>query len=635
MARPDASNQQPGVFALASGVATVAILYFAREVLLPFAMALLLSFLLAPMVERLKRWHVARIPAVLIAVGFSLAGIGGLGYILFHEIYELAYRLPEYELNITKKVQALHGNEQGVLARISTAMADVRTKLAERPGAAQPPTSSSSEAPHERNPGSSALEGTPALVSHEIDRRPTQVEIVKPLSAAGLMEQLLAVGPWITPFGTAVIVIVFAMFMLIEREDLRNRLIYLIGSDHLNNTTIALDAAARRVSRYLRMQLVVNALFGIIVAIGLFFIGVPNPLLWGSAAVLLRFAPFVGPIAAAIVPLAISLAVFDGWTQPICVVVLYAVGETVVSNAIEPRLIASSTGISALGILVSTVVWLWLWGPIGLILATPVTVCLAVLVGYVPRLDFLRTLLSDDHLLPPAARFYQRLLASDPDEALDIAEDYLKHNTPVSLYDTVLVPALQLAEQDRHRGHLHDLKQTFINRTVRDLIEDIGTRSLLSTGDTERSSSELGDSSTQQIPVAALCLPARDEADEIVGLMLAQLLAERGINMQVLSPRRLASEMIDEAVEQSVNVVCVSALPPFATTHARYLCKRLAPKSRHFTILAGLWQAEGAKKAQERLIKTGIAACVTTLREATDRVITMVATAKTLRCAHT
>jgi predicted PurR-regulated permease PerM len=630
MSRARIPSSQPAILALLSGMAIIAILYFGRDVLLPFALSLLLTFLLVPLVNRLQRWHIARVPAVLIAVAGSFAGIFLLGFVLFQQVYDLAYRLPEYESNITDKIQSLRGDGQGVFDKVSKAFEDVRHKIAEQP-APRPHAS----LPKDERPDPAHDTTFLRSLSDGETARPIPVQIVNPLSAVSFFEQIMFVGPRLAPFGTAAMVIVFGIFMLIEREDLRNRLIYLIGSHHLNNTTLALDSAAHRLSRYLRMQLIVNAVFGLWVALGLFWIGVPNPLLWGVAAILLRFVPYVGPIVASLVPVAISLAVFDGWVRPVSVIALYGVGEMLVGNVLEPRLISSSTGISALGILVSTVFWMWLWGPIGLILATPLTVCLAVLSSYVPRFAFLNALLSDEHVLPAASRFYQRLLASDLEEALEVAEDYLKGNTIESLYDVVLVPALGLAEQDRHNGDLEEQKQRFICDTVRELIEDLGTRATLEVGGVREPgpTASVGNSDTE-LPVSALCLPASDEADEIVGLMLAQLLAASGVRLRVLSTANLASEMIGAVNEHAADVVCISALPPFAATHARYLCKRLCAANHNLKIIAGLWQSDGAKKAQDRLVETGIDGCVTTLSQACEQIVKLASSARLLQSAR-
>ena len=252
---------------------------------------------------------------------------------------------------------------------------------------------------------------------------PMPVEIVNGLSAQTVAQSVL--GPIISPVGTAAMVVVFVVFMLIERENLRNRIIHLIGSRQLNVATQALDDAASRVSRYLLMQLIVNSAFGFVIAVGLFFIGVPNPLVWGILATVLRFLPYIGPWIAATIPIVLASAVFQGWTRPLLVLALFIANELIANNLIEPWLYGASTGISTMGILVSAVFWTWLWGPVGLVMATPLTVCLVVMGRYVPHMSFLHTLLSDEEVLSPDARFYQRLLAMDPEEATDIAEEYL------------------------------------------------------------------------------------------------------------------------------------------------------------------------------------------------------------------
>ena len=271
-------------------------------------------------------------------------------------------------------------------------------------------------------------------------------------------------------------VVVFVVFMLIERENLRNRVIHLIGSRQLNIATQALDDAASRVSRYLLMQLIVNAAFGFVVAVGLFFIGLPNALVWGVLAAVLRFVPYIGPWIAATIPIVLAAAIFEGWTRPLLVLAVFVVNELISNNVVEPWLYGSSTGISTMGILVSAVFWTWLWGPIGLVMSTPLTVCLTVMGRYVRSYRFLNTLLSDEEVLPPEARFYQRLLALDPEEAADIAEEYLKENSLESLYDKVLLPALRLAEQDRHQGDLDETKERFILNAMRELVDELGTK---------------------------------------------------------------------------------------------------------------------------------------------------------------
>ena len=321
--------------------------------------------------------------------------------------------------------------------------------------------------------------------------------------------------------------------------------------------------------------------------------------------------------------MALSLAVFDGWTRPILVLSLFLINELVSNNILEPWLYGASTGISKIGILVSAVFWTWLWGPVGLVMATPLTVCLTVIARYVPQMAFLNKLLSTARDTPAAERFYQRLLALDPEEAIDVVEEYLKENSLEALYDTVLLPALSLAEQDRHQGDLDELRQRLIMDTMRELVDDLGARAKQTlVKEREANTDEIAPAATvapQDIPV--LCLPAQDEADEIAGMMLAQLLEARGVKALALSTKTMVGEMLAQVTEQAAGIVCVSANPPFAATHARYLCKRLRPKFPDLRIVVGLWQTSGStKKSQERLAATGIDKFVTTLAEATEQV---------------
>jgi hypothetical protein len=364
------------------------------------------------------------------------------------------------------------------------------------------------------------------------------------------------------------------------------------------------------------MQLIINSAYGLVICIGLLLIGLPNALLWGVLTAVLRFVPYIGPWIAAMMPIAISLAVFDGWLQPALVLGLFIVNELVSNNVIEPWLYGSSTGISTIGILTSAVFWTWIWGPIGLVLATPLTVCLTVVGRYVPQLAFFNIMLSDQETLPAHSRFYQRLLALDPEEATEVAEEYLATTSLTELYDAVLLPALSLAEQDRHHGNLDEVKQQFILQTTREIVEEIGER-IAKAADEAQHVTERAPCIGPAENAVILCLPARDEADELAGMMLIQLLCQRGVGARVVSNRALSGEMIEQVHAESSAAVCISALPPFASTHARYLCKRLKPRFPQVRIVVGLWQQGSiVAKTQERLSATGIDKVVTTLADA-------------------
>ncbi|MEX2169089.1 MAG: AI-2E family transporter [Pirellulales bacterium] len=629
MTLPPEARIQSRIFTLLCGVVIVAALYFARGILLPFALAILLSFLLAPIVNRLEDWRLGRIPAVVIAVGIAFTSIAILGYVMAVQFYDLADQLPNHKNRILEKAETFQSSGEGVMARLSATFHEVQAKLLENDEESQPDAGELLDEAAGANAPSMAASGEEQSLSESLEElaekgQPVPVELVNRLSAGEVAQNVL--GPVLAPLGTLVIVIVFVIFILIEREDLRNRFVYLVGAKQLSNTTQAIDDAAYRVSRYLLMQLIINSIYGLVIAIGLFLIGLPNALLWGFLATVMRFVPYVGPWIAAIFPVALSLAVFEGWTRPLMVAGLFVVNELISNNVFEPWLYGSSTGISTIGIIISAVFWTWLWGPVGLVLATPLTVCLSVIGRYVPQFAFINTLLSDDEVLPAHLRLYQRLLAMDPEEGYDVAEEHFKANSLVSLYDTVILPALRLAEHDRHQGMLDESKERFVLQAVRDMVEEFGSQASAASpnGDGVKVVDKTASAPTAKI----LCVPARDEADELAGMMLAQLLALRGFDAEVLSTKSLASEAVQEVRDHQASVVCVSALPPFAATHARYITKRLRPHFPDLRIVVGLWQTNAhSKKAEERLLAAGVDRFVTALADAVEYMVQIAASA--------
>jgi methylmalonyl-CoA mutase cobalamin-binding subunit len=362
-----------------------------------------------------------------------------------------------------------------------------------------------------------------------------------------------------------------------------------------------------------------NAIYGVIFGSGLYWIGVPHALLWGVLSGLLRFVPYVGTLLGTAFPVGLALAVFPGWREVGLVFGLFVILELVIANVVEPWLYGAHTGISSLAILVAAVFWAILWGPVGLILSTPLTVCLILMGRYVPQLSFLEVLLGDEAVLPVEAHFYQRLLAFDQDEARDIADAYLKEKTIANFYDSVLVPALALAEQDRHLNSLEAATASFISQSTRDLIEELGERSL-----DERTMSNPDESSTSARNLAGLiglrvvCVPSGDEADEIVAIMIAQLLRQTGCDARHL-PLGPRATILEQIATDSPHVVLVSALPPSAAGQARSFCKRLRQRHPELKIILGLWSFEGgAARAQER-IGSGIAdTVVTSLQQAIE-----------------
>jgi predicted PurR-regulated permease PerM len=574
--RPQPSRDVFHLLAVVVAVVAIATLYFARIVLIPFALAILFTFILTPVVKLLERIHFGRIPSTLLVVLLSVAAFGGIGWTVTTQFGEVVNQLPDYRANIKAKLDSLHLSSHHTLDNASQTMTEISKDLAGAPDATHPGSAS----------------GKPSAITHPAAQAPpVAVEVVKspvlPLESLQSVLSLLA---------SALIVIVFTIFMLIRREDLRNRVISLAGEGRLHLVTQTLDEASERVSRYLLLQFIVNTCYGIFIGACLHFIGVPGALLWGVIVGLLRFLPYIGPPLGGIMPLLLSLAVFDGWTRPLLTLALFVVTELVVSNLVEPMLYGAHTGISSLAILVAAIFWTAIWGPIGLVLSTPLTVCLVVLGRHVPRLSFLDVLLGDEPVLTPDSRFYQRLLASDHDEARQVLQKYLEGSTLQELYDSVLIPALRLAEQDRHQNRLEDATEKFICQSTRELIDEFA-------GLPERDPAPAGADGTveplgtavQSRPARSykiLCLPGRDEADEIVATMLSQLLERAGHEAQCVSLGTTA-EMLAHAKDEKPDFICISALPPFAIPHARALYSKLRAQAPNVKIDIGLWGFSG------------------------------------------
>ena len=357
------------------------------------------------------------------------------------------------------------------------------------------------------------------------------------------------------------------------------------------------------------MLFLINVTFGISVGIGLYLIGVPNAILWGILAAALRFIPYIGPWIAAAMPIGLSMAISTGWVAPILTIGLFVVLELFNNNVLEPWLYGKNTGVSAVAVLVAAVFWMWLWGPVGLLLATPLTVCLLVVGKHVPQLSFLDILLGTEPVFEPKERIYQRLLAGDPEEAAELFEDYLEDKPLVEVYDTVLIPALALAETHWQLGELNEGKHKFIMESLKEMIQDRGERQqeLQTKEDAADAPAVDGDFSridgANSSRLSILCLPARTEADEIAAMMLAQVLETTGCLVQAVSVTSLADEMVDLVDPRTAaDVICVSATPPAAVMHARYLCKRLRGRLPEVKLVVGLWDAQGdLNKAKERI----------------------------------
>jgi predicted PurR-regulated permease PerM len=580
-------------------------LYFGRQVLVPLALAVVLAFLLTPVVGWLEKCRLGRVPAVLLVLALAFALVTSLGWVVTGQLMDIVDQFPNYKSNIHDKIQSLRVPDGSRLKNATNTVAELSNEL-----------SAASASAVDKDKRSSRGAGS----------RPISVQVTEPPTNAP--EYLRAiVGPLTGVIETSAMVIVFTLFMMIKREDLRNRVIRLAGQGQLRIVTQALDDGSRRLSRYLLLQFVVNTTYGVIFGSGAYWIGIPHALLWGVLAMLLRFVPYIGTPIAAAFPMCMALAVFPGWQQAGLIVGLFVILELVIANIVEPWLYGSHTGISSLAILVAAVFWAILWGPVGLILSTPLTVCLILMGRYVPQLSFLEVLLGDEPVLGVEAKFYQRLLALDQDEARDIAESYLREEPIGVFYDSVLIPALMLAEQDRHMNLLEAGTTSFVSQNTRDLIAELGEQSFdddsilfkIKDNENDRGNASNVDR-TALSELRIVCIPASDEADELVGIMLAQLLEHLGSDVHCLNVDSRA-KLLSELMTYAPQVAIVSALPPFAVGQARSLCKWLRQQRRDLKIVVGLWNFEGGVAKAEDRVGSGADIVTTSLQGAISRLV--------------
>ena len=610
MARPNAAVPTITVPPLVAFCIALAVLYFGRQILIPLALAGLLAFLLTPVAKRLEAWGLPRVPAALFVLVVTFGVFAGIGYALAGQLLDIVSGLPGYRDNLSRKIRSVQGSSGG-LRNIVSSIEDIGKELTTTPPSRPPVV-----AP--RDPARSTV---PSESDARPQDQPLRVELVEPAPNA-LQSLRNFLGPLLGPIETSVLVVVFAVFMLIDRDNLRNRLLGLIGQRQLSVTTTALNDAAQRVSRYLQMQFLVNASFGTVLALGLWVIGLPFPLLWGVLAMMLRFLPYVGTAIAATLPLAMAIAATDGWRIPILVIALFMAVELAVANVIEPLVYGAQTGLSAMAVLFAAVFWAALWGPVGLILSTPLTVCLSVLGRYSPHLQFLDILLGDQPVLPPDAVFYQRLLALNQPDAMLIAENYLQKNPLVDLYDFVIIPALALAERDRHGGVLGPRREEFIVQSINECVTELAEGERLA-----------GSRALRRRPATApaavpepksnrvFCVPAHDTADEITSAMLAQIAGREGYPSLAFPVTDSPVDLLESLGPQPGDVVCVSSVPPLALTHARTVSLAIRDKFPDVTLLAGLWNyTTTSARTIERMEEASSAVVVTTLAVAMERI---------------
>lgn len=559
-------------------VLAVAVLYLAKVLLLPLGIAVLFAFLLAPVVAQLERLRLPRPAAALIVIfGFS-AILVVAAWTIFTQLVAIADDLPTYRDNITVKFEALHRPSNSAIGHVQREL----EKLSDELGIVNATATAALQNPKK-------IQEKPIGTSPE---HPLQVrEVGRP---TGRLDQL---GGIVEPLTTAFLAVVFTFFVLLQREDLRNRLIRLSGDRNLTLMTQAMRDASQRISRYFLLQLAVNLGYGSIVCVALYFIGLPHPVLFGALATICRFVPYIGAPVAALTPTFLSIAVFHGWEHTVLILGLFFVLEVVTANYLEPHIYGRHTGLSSLAVLIAAAFWTLIWGPVGLVLSVPLTVCLVVMGSHVPSLEFLAVLLGDAPAMPPYTSFYQRLLARDEREASNLLFNCLNSESLVTVYDTILIPALTLVEKDRQEGELDDSTLAFIRNTTGELVEELGFRAMeensggpevsaeAASSDVSRTAGAAGlaeadvaskaiEGEAAESGTVAVVVPVRDGADSLVATMLTQVLNIAGIHTVSL-PVRAIHETAEAVGKQRPAIVFLSGMPPVAMARANRLYRSL------------------------------------------------------------
>ena len=591
----------------------VAALYFAKAILLPLALAILLTFLLAPAVRLLGGWGVPKSPGVVLVVTITFIGILGIGALVAQQVTRLGQKLPEYQFNIEEKISSLRGVASGsTLERISNFLSDINQEIRKQ----------------NENPAQSAQ---PQPKGEQVKLIPVEVHQPDPTPMQVIQRVL---QPLVDPLTTAGLVAIFVVFFLLQRQDLMDRLIRLAGSHDLHRTTEAINDGANRLSRYFLAQTFLNLLFGIIVATGLTFIGVPNPVLFGILAMLLRFVPYIGPLIAATLPIALAVAVDPGWSMVLMTTALFLVVEPLIGQVIEPLVYGHRTGLTPVAIIIAATFWGWLWGPIGLLLSTPLTVCLGVLGRHTPGLRFLDVMIGDDPPLSPAQSFYQRAIAGDIDEAVDQAEQILTRRSLSYVYDHVALSALILGQVDFQRGLLEIKHIEQINEAIRELIADTADYEDVSPAPAAQKEKVGGTPPEEEkdepppppdLPVLqdlppqwrgnpVLCVAGRGPFDGAVAMMLAQLLEKHGLGCRFEADAAVSSSNIVRLNSAGVNIVCLSYLDVGSSpVHLRHSMRRIRRQTPGAAVVACVW---GHEENESRDANDAADLYVSSLREA-------------------
>ena len=577
--RPDGSAAFALVVGLVGFLALVTMLYFARAVFVPIALAVLLSFVLAPLILVLRRLRLPRTLSVAVVVVAAFLGIITVGGVVALQLADLATELPRYQQTIREKIRTLKGATEGsgTFDRLSQMVQELGTEL-ESPQALRP------------------------------ENAPMPVEIREPEQGPIAMATSIA-EPLLHPLGTIGVVFIFTVFILLQREDLRNRFIRLAGAHDIQRTTAALDDAASRLSRFFLAQVALNAGFGTVIGLGLWVIGVPSPALWGLLAAVLRFVPYVGAIVAALLPLMFAVAVDPGWTIVLSTALLFLIVEPVVGHIIEPLLYGRSTGLSPVAVIAAATFWTWLWGPIGLVLATPLTLCLVVLGRHVDQFDFLDVMLGDRPALSGPELFYQRMLASDPTEAAAKAEEFLKEGTVIAYLDEVALPGLRLAQRDAERGALEPERLERIEASVTELLENLSFYDDPPTGDTSDPEAEAALEEAERQPSSypsidpsrfppqwkqgspVLCVAVRSRLDMAAASVIAHVLDRHGLGSETVMAEQISPASDQASPHDACEVVILSSLEARSLALLRYSVRRIRRRMPNACVVLAAWGA--------------------------------------------
>lgn len=569
---------------LATIVGVAAVLFVAKDVFLPLAIAMLITFALSPLVTRLRHLGLPLIATVLTVVAATFAAMALFGLVVIGQLGSLSQNLPTFQANIVAKLDALKatGGGNGITARLSKMVSTINDEI----GSALP-------APQTGD----AAKSVPGNTSGTAPTKPIKVEVVESKSAVGMIQDLVL--PVVSPLATSGLVIVVVIFMLLEREHLRDRFIRLVGSNDLHRTTQVLEEAGSRVAQYLQIQLLVNLIYAVPIGVGLYFIGVPNAPLWGLLTLVLRFVPYIGSALSAAFPLFLAFAVSPDWSAVIWTAALFVTVELVTSNVVEPWLYGSRTGVSPLAIIVAAIFWTWIWGPLGLVLSTPLTVCLVVLGRHIPQFELFDILFGDEPVLAPHARLYQRFLAGDAMEATLHAEEALEDKYLSDYYHATVIPALLLAQGDRERGVLTAEQEERVAAMAMTMVEDLQEIAVEEIEEEDEDKAERA--TAEHTPTGdgfrIVCIGGRNPLDNVSAAMLAQSLEIEGAEATYRPYEDLAPARFKHLETTDKDCIVLCFLDPSPTRasllHVRRI-KRIAPHVRVGIVVWQMSQEPGA-----------------------------------------